>query len=109
MPRHTERVNGSRSSQLTELNQLVSQYHIRCYYVPYYLRIGEAADATYDQAFATLVEQATSCKLLGPDYFLYPNRFFSDQTHLNRAGAEAYTQDLFRLLEGKLTAAGQIR
>ncbi len=92
----------ARSSQITELNQLVSQYHIRCYYVPYYLRIGEAAAATYDQPFATLVEQSTSCKLLGPDYFLYPNRLFSDQTHLNRAGADVYTKDLFDLVEDKL-------
>jgi hypothetical protein len=96
----------ARSSQVTELNQLVRQYHIRCYYVPEYLRIGEAAATTYDQPFATLVEQATSCKLLGPDYYLYPNRFFSDQTHLNRAGAEVYTEELFRLVENHLTAPG---
>jgi hypothetical protein len=97
------RLAPARSSKITELNQLVRQYHIGCYYVPEYRRIGELAAATYDQQFATLVEHATSCKLLGPDYYLYPNRFFSDQTHLNRAGAEVYTQDLFRLVEDKLT------
>jgi hypothetical protein len=89
-----------------EQNQLVSQYHIRCYYVPLYLRAGEAAAAAdYDQRFATLVEQATSCKLLGPDYYLYPNRLFSDQTHLNWVGAEAYTEALFGLVKDKLAAA----
>jgi hypothetical protein len=93
--------------EVVEQNQLVSQYHIRCYYVPLYLRAGEAAAAAdYDQQFATLVEQATSCKLLGPDYYLYPNRLFSDQTHLNRAGAEAYTEALFRLVKDKLTTPG---
>jgi hypothetical protein len=90
--------------EVKELNRLVSQYHIHCYYVPFYLRIGEAAASAYDERFATLVEQATSCKLLGPDYYLYPNRFFSDQTHLNRAGAEVYTEALFHLVEDKLAA-----
>jgi hypothetical protein len=95
----------SHSSAITELNQLVTQYHIHCFYVPYYLRIGEAAAAaSYDQHFAAIVEQASSCKLLGPDYYLYPNKLFSDQTHLNRAGAQVYTQALFQLVESKLRA-----
>jgi hypothetical protein len=90
-------------SEVVDLNRLVSQYRIHCYFVPFYLRLGEAAAApAYDQRFATAVEQATACKLLGPDYYLYPNRYFSDQTHLNRAGAEIYTEALFRLIEDKL-------
>jgi hypothetical protein len=94
-----------RSAAVTELNQLVTQYHIRCYFVPYYLRIGEAAAAaSYDQHFAAIVEQASSCKLLGPDYYLYPNKLFSDQTHLNREGAQVYTEALFQLVESKLRA-----
>jgi hypothetical protein len=93
--------------EVVELNQLVSQYRIHCYYVPFYLRTGEAAPAAdYDQRFATLVEQATSCKLLGHDYYLYPNRLFSDQTHLNRAGAGVYTEALFRLVKDNLTTVG---
>lgn len=35
----------------------------------------------------------------GPDYYLYPNRLFADQTHLNEAGARMYTQALFQLLK----------
>lgn len=94
-----------RSSALAELNQLVTQHHIHCYFVPYYLRIGEAAAAaSYDEHFAAIVEQASSCKLLGPDYYLYPNRLFSDQTHLNSAGAQVYTEALFQLVESKLRA-----
>jgi hypothetical protein len=99
------RVATPRSAALTELNHLVMQYHMHCYYVPYYLRIGEAAaPASYDQQFAALVEQTTSCKVLGPDYYLYPNKLFSDQTHLNGAGARVYTEALFRLLESKLSS-----
>jgi hypothetical protein len=90
-------------SEAVELNRLISQYRIHCYFVPFYLRLGEVAPApAYDQRFATAVERATPCKLVGPDYFLYPNQFFSDQTHLNKAGAELYTEALFRLLEDKL-------
>jgi hypothetical protein len=94
------RVAPSQSSQIGQLNQLVRQYHMDCYYVPYYLREGEAAPATArDERFAALLQQTTSCKLLGPDYFLYPNRLFADQTHLNEAGALVYTEALFQLLK----------
>ena len=55
----------------------------------------------YDAAFAAQVEQATPCKLLGPDYYLYPNRLFADQTHLNQAGARVYTEALFQLLKDR--------
>lgn len=87
------------SAQLTQLNELLRQYHISCYYVPYYLREGEAAPAAYDTRFAALLAQTTSCKLIGPDYFLYPNRYFADQTHLNETGARVYTEALFHLLK----------
>jgi hypothetical protein len=90
-------------SEVVDLNRLVSQYRIHCYFVPFYLRLGEAAASPgYDERFGTAVERSTACKLLGPDYYLYPNRYFSDQTHLNRAGAEIYTEALFRLIEDKL-------
>jgi hypothetical protein len=95
---------GPRSAEVAALDQLITQYHIHCYYVPYYLRIGEAAvPPSSDQESAALVEQLTSCKALGPDYYLYPNELFADQTHLNGAGAQVYTEALFHLLEGKLS------
>ncbi len=94
------RVAPAHGAQIDELNQLVRQYHMDCYYVPFYLRQGEAAPAAgYDERFARLLQQTTSCKLLGPDYFLYPNRLFADQTHLNEAGARVYTEALFQLLK----------
>ena len=91
-------------AETRELDRLVRQNHIRCYYVPYYLRIGEAAPPpARDQNFAHDVESATPCKVLGPDYFLYPNRLFSDQTHLNTEGAREYTQALFQLVNDQLS------
>jgi hypothetical protein len=89
------------SVQIGQLNQLLREYHIDCYYVPYYLRRGEVATAAaYDAGFAALLQQTTACKLLGPDYYLYPNRLFADQTHLNKDGARVYTEALFQLLRG---------
>jgi hypothetical protein len=88
------------STQVEQLDQLLQQYHIRCYYVPYYLREGEAAPSNYDAGFAAVLEQTSTCQLLGPDYFLYPNRYFADQTHLNKHGARIYTEALFGLLQG---------
>jgi hypothetical protein len=94
------RVTPPPGAQVVRLNQLIQQHHIACYYVPIYLREGEAAAAdSYDAAFARGVERATSCKVLGPDYYLYPNHFFADQTHLNQDGARVYTEALFTLLK----------
>lgn len=88
------------SAQIAQLNQLIRVHHIDCYFVPFYLREGEAAPAeARDAHFAAQVEQATPCRLLGPDYYLYPNRLFADQTHLNQAGARIYTEALFQLLK----------
>lgn len=91
------------SPEIGELDVLLRQYHIRCYYVPYYLRIGESAPAApRDSAFAAIVEKETPCKVLGPDYMLYPNRLFSDQTHLNTDGARIYTAALFGIVKDEL-------
>lgn len=93
----------SHSSQIGELNTLIRQYHLQCYYVPSYYRIGEYAPSpARNDAFAATVEGLTPCKVLGSEYFLYPNRLFSDQTHLNTAGARAYTEELFRLVQERL-------
>ncbi len=40
--------------------------------------------------------------VVGPDYFQYPNRLFSDSAHLNPAGADVYTTDLWNLLQDRL-------
>jgi hypothetical protein len=99
------RVAPAQSTQAGQLNRLIQQYHMDCYYVPFYLRSGEAAAAAeYDAGFAAQLEHATSCKLLGPDYYLYPNRLFADQTHLNKTGARIYTEALFQLLKDRLHA-----
>jgi hypothetical protein len=97
------RIAPPQSTQIAQLNQLVQQYHMACYYVPFYLREGEAAPAAaYDARFAALAAHNTACQVIGPDYFLYPNRLFADQTHLNEAGARVYTEALFQLLKERI-------
>lgn len=86
-----------------ELNGLIRQYHMRCFFLPYYLRAGEAAvPPEHDRGFASAIEGATPCRVLGADYFLYPNALFSDQTHVNTAGARVYTTALYRLVQSQL-------
>jgi hypothetical protein len=94
------RTADSGSRELKDLNRLLVQYHIRCFFVPDYRRMAAAAPApTYNQKFADLLLQNSSCRLLGPDYFSYPNELFSDSIHLNHKGALIYTEDIHRLLD----------
>jgi hypothetical protein len=67
------------------------------------MRAGLAAAAPdVDEDFAALLRRYSSCKLLGPDYYLYPNRMFSDQNHLNSEGAAVYTEAIYKLLAQQL-------
>ena len=94
------RVADPDSRELSELNWILKSNHIACYYVPVYLRRGEAAPAPdVDQSFADLLRRYTPCKMLGPDYYLYPNRMFSDLAHLNPEGARTYTETIYHLVE----------
>ena len=89
--------------ELKELNRIVREYSIQCYYVPVYARQGQLAPAPEtDRPFAEILRLNSSCKLLGPDYYLYPTRMFSDAVHLNREGAKAYTRDIYQLLEQEM-------
>ncbi|MGA9672210.1 MAG: hypothetical protein WBQ94_23555 [Terracidiphilus sp.] len=87
------------SAELKELNRIVEMHQIKCYFVPQYMREGEyAPPPATDIAFAELLRRNSSCKQLGPDYYLYPNRMFSDRAHLNRDGARVYTKAIYELL-----------
>jgi hypothetical protein len=89
----------TRSPELSELNTILHQHHVECYFVPSYSRMGEAAPApSQDLIFVQQVESNSSCKVLGPDYLSFPNSYFSDQTHVNHAGASAYTRALYSLV-----------
>lgn len=65
---------------------------------PTYYREGLYAPApSNEKARQGLADEAIT--LAGPDYWLYPNRYFSDPTHLNREGADLHTRRLWDLLQ----------
>ena len=66
--------------------------------MPTYYREGLYAPAGSNRADRIALRNH-GIELLGPDYWLYPNRAFSDPTHLNPNGAEAHTRRLWDLLQ----------
>lgn len=97
------RIANANSPELAQLNNIIREHPMQCYFVPTYMRTGQAAPApAIDRPFARMLSQSSPCKLLGPDYFLYPPHLFSDMTHLNREGAKVYTADIYRLVASHL-------
>lgn len=70
---------------------------VRLFLVPNYYRANSCAPSPSN---ARLREALAKYNVLaiGPDYFQYPNHLFSDAAHLNPAGADVYTRDLWNLL-----------
>lgn len=65
--------------------------------VPNYYRANSCAPAPSNAQLREALG-GYGVEVIGPDYFQYPNGYFSDAAHLNPAGAEIYTQDLWKLL-----------
>lgn len=70
--------------------------------VPNYYRANSCAPAPSNAELREVLGRH-GVEVIGPDYFQYPNRFFSDAAHLNPAGAEVYTRDLWNLLRNHST------
>ena len=82
-----------------QLAAVLSAHHIDCIFVPKYYRAGEFGPAaSINQTTATILAGQPNLSVQGPDYWLYPNRYFSDPVHANPRGATAYTRDLAGLL-----------
>lgn len=65
--------------------------------LPNYYRANSCAPAPSNAQLREVLG-AYGVEVIGPDYFQYPNHAFSDAAHLNPAGAEIYTQDLWNSL-----------
>jgi hypothetical protein len=65
--------------------------------IPNYYRANSCASAPSNAKLRDVLGKY-DVEVIGPDYFQYPNHAFSDAAHLNPAGAEIYTQDLWNLL-----------
>ena len=94
------RVPDASSQDIAQLEGIVRQGRMLCLYVPVPVRATSMGEPpATDEDFRRILETRTPCKLAGPDYFRYPNSYFSDYMHLNPDGARIYTLDLCRLVE----------
>jgi hypothetical protein len=73
-----------------KLAELQARAGFRTTFVPSYRRVTELAPAPSGVAAAEAL-RAAGIEVLGPDYWLFPNRLFSDPVHLNPEGADCYT------------------
>lgn len=93
----------TRGAIYDQLIPILIRHRIRCILIPNYFRLGQcAAPPALNQAEAQTVAKMPNVWLLGPDYWLYPLRLFSDSNHLNPDGAPLYTEQLAELLAGWL-------
>ncbi|MFO0949471.1 MAG: hypothetical protein U1D30_26755 [Planctomycetota bacterium] len=98
------RVLETSGPEFETLLELMKKYHFRVYFVPRYLRATEASQPPdFNVAVKEKLQGYPDIQVLGPDYVLYPNRYFSDIAHLNPTGAEEYTAYLWRLFEPQFT------
>jgi hypothetical protein len=89
----------TRESEFHKLNHLLETYDVTCLMVPLYFRAGQFAQAPrVNERLQLELARFPRVRLLGPDYLLYDNRYFSDPAHLNREGARVYTRYLADLL-----------
>ena len=78
---------------------LCAKHRIRCVFVPAYYREGQfAMPPAKNERSAAFLSGYGNFDVVGPDYFVYPNRLFSDPIHVNRAGAVVYTRALAGLV-----------
>lgn len=80
------------------LRELHIQHGINFYIVPCYYRKGSYAEPPAQSNTAEVFKEYTSFRVIGPEYYLFPNKYFSDPAHLNPEGAEVYTKKLRHLL-----------
>lgn len=85
--------------EFERLNRLTARYSLMIFIVPSYHREGElAASPPYATSVAQRMAAWPAFTVAGPNYFLFPNRYFSDPVHLNPAGASLYTQKIAELM-----------
>lgn len=84
------------NENFARLVRAAEQHAFRIYFIPGFVR--EKSFGAPPPINEKLVEAAKPFPVvgvIGPDYFRYPNRFFSDAVHVNPDGADLYTADLW--------------
>jgi hypothetical protein len=87
-----------------DLHELAVQYGIKILIVPYYLREGELAPPGMNQELASALRPYPEFTVVGNEYELLDNRYFSDIAHLNPAGARVYTGLLSGIVNKELAS-----
>ena len=103
----TDRPSQSNVRQLPErslvrdrLMRLASQHGFQILLVPSSYRVGAFAPTpAAEQDRDTVISTSPLIRVIGPDYWTYPARYFADPVHLNPSGRSVYTADLARLLK----------
>lgn len=78
---------------------LCAEHRIRCIFIPNYFREGQyASPPPLNTEARAVLAGHSDFHILGPDYFRYPNKLFSDPIHTNKPGADAYTRAVAALV-----------
>lgn len=97
---------GQRSRDLDQLLWLARKYDFELLLVPQFFRKGQFAPAAPRDSIVAVSDASGAparLSILGPDYWLFDNKLFSDPDHLNRQGADLYTRMLWRLIYPSLS------
>jgi hypothetical protein len=82
-----------------EIERLARQYHFEVVLIPGNVRYHAQAPAPQaDAARNASLSGSGQVRIIGPDYWVYPAKDFSDPVHLNPNGAQDYTRDLAQLV-----------
>lgn len=78
------------------IRELADKHDFNVYFVPGFARSNSrAAPPPMNKETVAALAPYPRFHVLGPDYVLYPNRYFSDPVHLNRVGADVHTRYLW--------------
>lgn len=90
--------------QFERLRQIANEYGIRFVFIPTYARVTHAdrPPPINESTVRALAPYDPEFSVVGPDYIIYPNRYFSDEVHLNEEGADVYTRDLWDITRSAL-------
>ncbi|MBN1127143.1 MAG: hypothetical protein JXA82_19225 [Sedimentisphaerales bacterium] len=87
----------TKSYVFKKLNEFHKKYNMKFYIIPTYLREGSYAKCQGENPNAELFTAHPWIKVLGPEYYILANPYFSDPIHANPEGARLYTQKISAL------------
>ena len=90
------------SHSFQQLHDLSLKYGFKVLVIPYYRRNGESGSPGVNKGLVSALQPYDNFKVLGDEYYLFDNSYFSDLMHLNLEGAEMYTGLLTGLVRQEL-------